>query len=163
MGLPLRAPSVRHDAAWIADCLNRADAVLAAPPAKSHIRRVKPKGQLVARFVLPLELCPTTNFTRHGKPWALAKLKKQIGLLLFIQHRPRKAPLPGRPFVRCIRFSSSAPDAYNDGFKAAIDRLCSGKNALGFLRDDRPSDAEVWQGWEYAAPGRGFGLVEVYA
>jgi hypothetical protein len=163
----LPRPKVRPpvDAAWIADALNRADAILAAPPARSHVVRVKPVGALVQRFVLPLELVAPQNRTRHGKPWILGKLKEDVGLLMLRQagFRKQSRALPGRPMVRCVRFSSVEPDKYNDGFKFAIDRLCWGPNRLGYLRDDRPADADVHQLWEYAPPKQGFGLVEVFS
>jgi hypothetical protein len=151
------------DAAWIAEALNRADAILVAPPARAHIVRTAPVGFLVQRFALPLDLLPPTNNTRHGRVYVLAKIKERLGLLMWVQAKGgRKTPLDGRPFVRCVRFSAVEPDKYNDGFKFAIDKLCRKKNALGYLRDDRPSDCEVVQSWEYAPPRRGFGLIEVW-
>jgi hypothetical protein len=159
----LLTPGPRHDAAWVASALNRADATLAAPPSRPHLKRVAPVGRCVQRFVLPLELCQPQNRTRHGAPWMLGKVKRELGLLMFVQARgKRRAPLPGRPFVRCVRFSTVEPDRYADWAKAAVDRLTSKKDGLGFLRDDRPADVEVDQAWEYAAPSRGFCLVEVW-
>lgn len=161
--LPLPRRGTHVDAAWIADALNRADTILAAPPARDHLVRTKPVGFLVQRFVLPLELCLPQNRTRHGSAWMLGKVKEQLGLLMFAQARGgRSKPLDGRPYVRCVRFSSSEPDKYNDGFKAAVDRLTAKRDGLGYLRDDRPSDCEVDQSWEYAPPKQGFGLVEVW-
>jgi hypothetical protein len=161
----LPKPRIRPvvDAAWIADALSRADAILAAPPARAHVVRVKPAGALVVRFVLPLDCCEPQNRTRHGKPWVLGKLKERIGLLMFVQAQGfSRHTLPGRPVVRCVRFSSVEPDKYNDGFKFAIDRLTKNKGGLGFIRDDRPADCDVHQTWEYAPPKHGFGLVEVW-
>lgn len=164
MGATLRVPSVRLDAAWIADALNRADAILAAPAPK-HVERATPKGHLVARFALPLALVqPQNRRTREGEaqPWKLARAKKEIGLAMWIQHRPRRTPLKGRPFVRCVRFSSVEPDRFNDGFKFGIDKLCVGKNRLGFIVDDRPRLCEVVQEWAFAPPTKGFALIEVW-
>ena len=154
----------RLDAAWIADALNRADAILAAPPSRPHLVRVEPKGALVQRFALPLELCLPQNRTRHGKPWELGKVKRDLGLLMFLQARGRRrAALPGRPFVRCVRFSSVETDAYSDWAKAAVDRLTEKHDGLGYLRDDRPADVEIHQWSEYVPPRKGFCLVEVFA
>ena len=162
MGLPLRTPA-RLDAAWIADALNRADAILAAAPSRPHLVRVRPRGALVQSFALPLALCQPQNRTRHGAAWALGKVKRELGLLMFVQAKGRRrAPLPGRPFVRCVRFSTVEPDKYADWAKAAVDRLTSKQDGLGYLRDDRPSDCDVVQAWEYAPPRAGFVLVDVF-
>ena len=64
--------------------------------------------------------------------------------------------------LRCIRFSSIEPDTYSDGFKMAIDRLMLGKERLGYLRDDRPSDCEIVQCWEFVPPGQGFAVIEIW-
>lgn len=166
MGAPLKAPSVRLDAAWIADALNRADAILAAPPARPHLERVSPKGSLVCRFALPLRLCQPQNRTRLAQKWALGKLKNELALVMRAQMRPWKMPLPGRPFVRCVRFSNTEPDKYSDWAKQAVDRLCVStkrrKDGLGLLRDDRPSDLDVHQQWEFAPRGEGFCVIEVW-
>jgi hypothetical protein len=120
---------------------------------------VEPVGALVGSFIVPLELCPTTNFTRHGQIWKLAKLKSQCELVMRAQYREhRTVPLPGRPMVRCIRFSSVAPDRYCDSFKIAIDRLVG----LKLIKDDKPALCDVHQLWEFAAAKSGFGLIEVF-
>ena len=139
--------------------------ILSRPPAKAHITRTPGKGRCLLRLALPLELCPTTNGTRHGAPWKLAMLKSGLLTVMLVQLRGQRcaSPLPGRPMLRCIRFSSSEPDAFSDGFKMAIDRLIVGKNRIGYLRDDRPSDCEVVQWWEYAPPGKGFAVLEIWS
>lgn len=148
---------------WIAEALARADEILSAPPAKPHLVRVTPVGKLVQRFAVPLELLPTSNSTRHQKPWLLAQMKERLGALMFAQSGgKRREILPGRPMVRCIRFSTVEPDKYSDGFKLAVDKLCVQKNGLGFIRDDRPMDVDLHQAWEYAPKGKGFGLIEVW-
>lgn len=151
------------DKSWFVSALKRADEILAKPPAKRHIIRTPGVGKLVARFVLPLELCQPQNRTRHGQPWALAKIKTDVQLFLMAQAKPRKTPLDGRPFVRCIRFSSVEPDKYNDGFKFAVDKLCAKPGGLSFLRDDRPADCDLHMWWEYSPPKGGFGLIEIYS
>lgn len=155
----LTSPPVRLDAAWFADCRNRARATLESPPAKTHIVRIEPVGAMIASFCLPLELVQPQNRT-HGKTWMLGKLKGECKLVMLAQYRERRtAPLPGRPMVRCIRFSSVEPDKYNDGFKVAVDRLVE----LKLLVDDKPACVDLHQTWEYAAPKSGFGLIEVFA
>jgi len=121
----------------------------------------------VASFVLPLELLKRQNWSRHQPIGLLARVKDDLYDVMRPQAGPpREAPLPGRPFVRCIRFSGKAPDRGADTFKMAIDILCApeeGKHRrLSFLVDDNEDDADVHQHWEPAPPGRGFGLLEVY-
>ena len=145
----------------VADAFALADAVRSAPPARSHIVRPVPRGQLVARFALPLELCKPQNRTRHGQAWALGKLKSSVLLCMLSQHRRQSAPLAGRPQVICLRLSSVEPDRFADWAKHAVDRLCVANSGLGFLRDDRPSDADIHQYWEPAKSGHGAVIIEV--
>jgi hypothetical protein len=88
-----------------------------------------------------------------------ASVKSSLQKTMLLQFgRRRNEPLPGRPMVRCIRFSSSEPDRYNDGFKFAVDRLVE----LRLIADDRPAACDLHQLWEYAPPKQGFGLIEVF-
>lgn len=148
------------------EMLAEAERLLALPPKHPWIDRPAPRGDLVARFVLPLELCQPQNRTRHGKPWALGKLKQDVYLCLLTQRGPRESALDGRPQLRCCRFSSSQCDACSDWAKHAIDALCRPRgrrrHGLGFLRDDRPKDVDVRQWWEPAPAGKGFCLLEVW-
>ena len=148
----------------ISDCLKRASVTLSLPPTRPHIQRTRGEGELVARFALPLELCPTTNRTRHRQAWMLGKLKKDCFTQMWAQNggRVRVYPLPGRPMVRAIRFSATEPDAYSDWAKIPIDRLCVRNKGLGFLRDDRPKDLNLFQWWEPAPRGEGFAYIEVW-
>ena len=135
-----------------------AETILSLPPAHPHIVRPEPAGDLVQQFVLPLELLPTQNATRGKAGWAIAKLRKQVYTVMRSQVDDwlvgRDAPLPGRPFVRCVRFSASEPDRFNDGFKLAIDRLRptrvhAGKTVpgLGLIVDDSPRCIDLHQWW----------------
>jgi len=133
------------------------------PPARPHIVRPALRGERVARFYLPLDLCKPQNRTRHGKAWQLGKMKSDLLFAMLSQHGRRSAPLPGRPQVICLRLSSNEPDAYCDWAKAAVDRLTVNNSGLGFLRDDRPSDAEIIQYWEPAPPKKGCVMIEVRA
>ncbi len=139
--------------------------ILKSPPAKAHIVRTAGRGRLVRRFALPLAVCPTTNSTRHAPKGQNARIKADITTLMLVQTqgRTRMHPLPGRPQLLCIRFSSVEPDAYSDGFKMAIDRLMVGPQRLGYLRDDRPSDCEIVQRWERAPAGKGFAILEIWS
>lgn len=149
------------------EAMRRAQAALAEPPPFERIVRPRPRGKLVARFALPLELCPTTNRTRHVQPWRAAKDKQAILDLLRRQWRKLRAPepLPGRPQVLCLRLSSVEPDRYSNWSKMAVDALCvpagRRKDGLGLLRDDRPRDAEVWELWHPAPRGAGLVYIEV--
>lgn len=149
------------------EALVRAEAVLSEQPAVARIQRPVPRGNLVQRFALPLELCPTTNRTRHSRPGEHAKTKRQILGLLQAQARQfrLREPLAGRPQVLCLRLSSVEPDVYSDWAKMAVDALCvpagRRKEGLGYLRDDRPKDAEVVQFWEPAKRGEGLVYIEI--
>lgn len=146
----------------IAAAFRLRDYILSKPPASEFTNRPELRGELVFEAALPLELCPTTNGTRHAKGWQLAKIKGQIYQLFIYQHGGTcKAPLPGRPQVIVRRFSSVQPDTFSDFGKMAVDKLCVGPKRLGFLRDDRPKDCEVHQVWEAAPPGGGCVVVEV--
>lgn len=156
-GLKLRRPIARPLS--VTELAQRAFAIMGSPPARDFIVRVEPEGDFVARFVLPLQLVQPQNRT-HGKTWLLGKLKSQCLLAMRAQLRERRdEPLPGRPQVLCVRFSSRAPDKYNDGFKCAIDRL----RDLKLIVDDAPEMADVHQWWEATKVGEGFGLIEVFS
>lgn len=142
--------------------------VLSRPPKWPHVVRGEPVGELVTRFVLPLELCPTSNVRMQSgfasQRWRLAQLKRATFSMMFAQlGHTRREPLPGRPMVRCIRFSSTETDRTSDWSKNPVDRLCCGKNGLRLLRDDKPSCADVRTWCEYAPPRFGFVMVDVWS
>lgn len=147
-------------------CIHRADVALALPSPVEHIERPIYRGQSIARFAFPLELCPTTNRTRHSRPGQHTKVKRCLLAMMQKQSRSIRGDLlSGRPQVLAVRFSSVEPDAYSDWAKMPIDLLCvpSGrrKMGMGYLREDRPKDAEVRQWWEPAKQGEGFVYMEV--
>lgn len=157
---------------WLERCSSFAWLVFAAPPQREHIKRPEePAGGLVKTFVLPLDMLEPQNRKQNRPKWWLAERHQAIKQALGYQTRFRDhrhiAPLDGRPTVLCTRFSSVEPDKYNDGFKWAVDALCvpSGRRTwgLGYLRDDRPKDAEIVQWWEPAPQGGGFGLIRVFS
>jgi hypothetical protein len=159
----LLQPGPRFDAAWIADALNRADAILAAPPSRPHIVRAKPVGQLVQRFVLPLEFCPPLNGFAELPFYRRAKIKSSATTLMLAQRRFRRGPvLAGRPFVRAVRFSSAEVDRDSGWCKVAVDRLTGKHHGLGLIVDDKPSRLDLQAWWEPVPPKRGFVLVEVW-
>jgi hypothetical protein len=148
--------------------LEFADQALSARPAKPWIRRPVPAGSRVARFVLPLELCQPTNRTGRlaaAQPWRRARDKAAVWLAMRAQCLPWDAPLPGRPQVLCVRFTSVPTDAYSDWAKSAVDVLTARKEGsprrLGIIVDDRPSAADVVQWCEPAPGGKRFCLIEV--
>jgi hypothetical protein len=133
--------------------------ILDLPPAKSHIIRVNPTGQLVERFALPLELAKTTNLTRHANGFVLAKLRRRCLFLMGAQlSTRRKCPLGGRPQVVAVRFSSVEPDTYSDWAKTPVDCLVK----LGVIVDDKPSCIDLRQCWEHAPARGGFVVLSVY-
>lgn len=157
-------PKLRFDHRAFAE---EADERFLSTPSIDRIKRPIARGSLVHAFTLPLSLCPTTNRTRHSRPGQFETVKRHIVSLLRVQCGVIRAkrPLPGRPQVLCCRFSSVEPDAYSDWGKMAVDALCvpagRRKDGLGFLRDDRPADAEVVQWWEPAKAKRGFVYIEL--
>jgi hypothetical protein len=156
----LGTPGARKPVLFSArEALKRSLQQLAEPPLRDHIERPKPVGQCRYRFALPLELCPSTNMTRHGQAWKLAKMKKQCLGLMQAQLRPRPtSALTGRPQVLCIRFSSVEPDAYADWAKIPVDCL----KKLGVIAEDNPRAINLSQYWEPAPPKSGFCIVEVW-
>jgi hypothetical protein len=151
----------------VTGALALADAALSRPPAEPWIERVPHRGECVARFVLPLELCQPVNRTRHVVRWKHARRKRAIRQLMAIQHYGqgggrRREPLPGRPLIRAVRFSSVPPDAGANTAKSAIDVLTV-KGGLGYLRDDGRRYCDQCEWWEPAPAGGGCVLVEVWS
>jgi hypothetical protein len=147
--------------------LAQADETLRKPPRWEHARRVAPVGERVARFALPLELCLTSNERMRGglkQRFLEAGIKKKLYDLMRLQNSGRNAaaPLGGRPQVLAIRFSSRETDVTSDWSKMAIDRLLIGKHGLGFLVDDSPRYADVNCWCEFASPGKGAVVIEVW-
>lgn len=157
-------PKARLDAAWVADRRNRASVILAAPPAKRHIVRTEPVGFLVASFVLPLELCLPLNRFAELQGYARKRVKDAALLLMLSQRSFERArqPLPGRPHVRAVRFSSVEVDRDSGWAKVPVDRLVAAHGGLGLIVDDRPSLLDLACWWEPAPPKAGFVLVELY-
>jgi hypothetical protein len=159
---PTLKPRARKAAApfSVRDALSRSNEALARPPLVPHIERPQIYGQCLMRFALPLSVLQPQNRTRHAQPWKLGKMKAECLALMRSQLPTRlELPLPGRPQVLCVRFSSVEPDKYNDGFKIAVDCLVK----LGLLVDDAPRFVDLHQWWEPAPPKLGFGVVEVWS
>ncbi|HEX2879694.1 MAG TPA: hypothetical protein VHO25_09150 [Polyangiaceae bacterium] len=136
------------------------------PPADPRIERPKIRGDRVVDFVLPLDLAPTTNFTGQSgfasQKWRIHKLKKDVLLYMLAQHPRRSTPLPGRPQVIAVRFSSAAIDDSANGAKIAIDRLTVKNGGLGYITDDRFHVCNQRSWWEPAPKLKGFQYVAVY-
>lgn len=170
--------------------LARADEIFAGPCA-GYLPRAPGRGELVQRFVLPLELCKTTNAllsmmqsrpkdpNRRFTPAAQAKaLEKKVFDKMWLQHpHVRPEPLGGRPMLRIVRFSSVEPDDGADGMKLARDllrvpvapswsnrhrKICGGRKGFGFIVDDAPRFVSTARWWEKVPPGKGFGLLEIW-
>lgn len=158
LAFKLKPPKADPRTFSIAEAKRLATDILSAPP-RGHTPRVEPDGNLVQRFFLPLSLVQPQNRT-HGKTWMLGKLKSECLAVMRAQLVTRPtSPLPGRPQVLCVRFSTTEPDRYNDGFKVAVDRL----KDFGLIVDDAPRFIELHQWWEKAPRGKGFGLIEIWS
>jgi hypothetical protein len=151
----------------VAASLRYAGEALSRPPSHPHIERPAPRGDIVARFALPLKLCKP--FNRVGRA-GTASAKRELGgmktaardlMAIQVGLRLPKAPLEGRPHVLCCRFSSVETDVDSGWSKNPVDRLRVGHNGLGFIVDDRPKFALVNCWWEYAPPSAGFVYVEL--
>lgn len=165
-------PQMAFAAPLRAEFLAYADATLAASHHKpdAECERVAGIGELVWRCVVPLELCKRVNASDKEPAWAAGKRKRNLYTVMRTQHgRPRAEPLPGRPLVRCVRFSSVEPDQGAGWEKAVIDVLTMPwrtakreHRGLGLIREDRRECVQraIW--WEYAPKGRGFVLCEVW-
>jgi hypothetical protein len=147
-----------------AEALAFVDTALAAPPKFNHIERRRGVGRCIARWVLPLHLCPGVNVLAEMPNWKRAKVKEAALGLMWMQSGGKRAaePLPGRPMVRCVRFSSVEPDDNNSHSKVPVDRLTTKNSGLGYLVDDKPRNMRLATWWEPAQPGKGCVLVEVW-
>lgn len=173
----------------VADARTMAATILAAPVAKPHIERPAPSaGSFVASWVLPLELCPRLNALAEMPNFKRKALKNAALKLMLAQCGLRRAsaPLPGRPVVHAVRFSSGEPDRDSAWTKVPVDRLCVGTRkrpktmlaltptqwreaqakmgpvGLGYLADDKPSALDLQAWWEPCAPGHGCVYIELW-
>lgn len=142
--------------AEVAAFLARADAILAAPPARPWIERHPGRGRLVLRFALPLALAAPQNRSRHAQGWQMAEQRKAVLSTLAGQMMGQFArdpsmitaplnycrngkgllpvwpsPLSARPQVRAVRFSSVAPDCTAAWHKTTVDCLLPPKTRAG--------------------------------
>lgn len=109
-------------------------------------------------WVLPLDLAPTLNRLAEMKRWQRGKLKAAALGLMRLQSVSEKhalRPLPGRPLVRCVRFSSREPDQDAAWPKVPVDRLTPKAQGLGVIQDDKPAAADIRAEWRRAPPGAG--------
>lgn len=124
-------------------------------------------GICMHRFFLPIQLCQRQDARLKVVGWKAAKMKRDVTGYLRMQCAPLDHHLPGRPLVRCIRFSSVEPDKYSDWAKLAIDCLCApnkrSPNRLNIIKDDAPKYAEIEQIWRKAKPGQGFVVIEIWS
>ena len=155
---------------WLSyrDALDWCTDRLSQPPHAKHVMRIEPKGHCKFRCVLPLELCPTTNKTRHTSRWSHNQRMVRLRNLMSAQAlacgwHVSFGPLPGRPQVICIRFSTRRPDRFGDWAKEPVDLLTSKNNGLNFIRDDSDLHCDLYQTWEPSGKrGVGCCLIEVW-
>jgi hypothetical protein len=153
-----------------------AETRLAQPPLSSIVRRPEPEGDVVFRFAIELELCPTTNATRRKPNWWYSKhrdelYRRMLPQFLLCRH-PRGKALFGRPQVLAVRFAPNPPDICGDWAKSAIDRLIlplrirrEGKlvdcRRFGIIEDDNQFAADVHQWWEPCPKALGCVYIQV--
>jgi hypothetical protein len=166
------------------ECLELAEQILAAPPARDYIHRPVFLPTVVFRVVLPAELCLEANKTmRRGFAKAkfahasnAKKLWKKLDDLAkpWLKYRPYW-PIQlesGRPQVLAVKFSSHPNDEGSNPAKKAIDMLTvprvdpetgiRQKHRLGLIVDDRRSSVDQHHWWEFLPKKhRAFVLIEV--
>lgn len=150
---------------------NAAKHIAVEPP--FYADRPEPRGEFVAKFVLPPELCLTGNACRHKPGWAIQKVKDQLWTMMraqwFFQRTLDRRPLPlsGRPDVLCARFTSRPVDAVSDWAKFPVDMLTKAtkkepRHRLGLIQDDDPISARVCQWWEKVPASEAVVLIRVF-
>jgi hypothetical protein len=149
------------------ECLRRADEALERPPTWDWVKRVSPVGDPVKRFALPLDYCPTSNVRMRGgkgQRFKEAAIKRACFSTMLGQNGGRKQTLPlkGRPFVRAIRFTTTATDRESDWLKIPLDRLCCGPTGLCYLEDDSEKHIDVVKWCEQSKRNEGFVVIEIY-
>lgn len=110
-----------------------------------HIERYAPVGELCARFVLPLELCPRYNDLLRRHFGAKSTLGRKVITSLQSQGAS-PVPLSGRPLVRFVRFSTRAPDRDSSWTKVPLDALVK----TGMIADDNDNAINLRAWWEPA-------------
>jgi hypothetical protein len=128
---------------WRARALEATRLLHAPAPHDWVDRPVDMRRTVVARFCLPLEMCPTTNSTSRAIPgWAHAKRKQAVWSLMQLQDLAIWGPAyvdgiltdtlcnargenvdDARPQILAIRFACGSCDASSNFAKAAIDNL----------------------------------------
>jgi hypothetical protein len=154
----------------IATWLDIAAQKMASAPPAPWVSRPQLRPELVARFVLPLSLCPTSNTTSRAVPvWVHTERKRKVWESMVYQEkildnmRPKERLKLDRPQVIAVRFAIKSCDSYSDFAKAAVDMLKDETDGyikigrkrvrkpvprLGYLRDDSPQFVELHQWWE---------------
>lgn len=152
---------------WEEECLEYSDNTLTDPPKWEWAKRVQGVGDLVQRFVLPLDLCLTSNVRMRagvaGAGWKLGKVKQEVSRRMLIQAGRRfRVPLGGRPQILAIRYTSRPTDATSDWAKVPIDRLLP--SGLGLIADDSPKHVDISTWCEPKPTGKpGFVVLEVWS
>jgi hypothetical protein len=176
----------------VREALARADEILVGP-CTGDLPRTEGRGRFVHRFVLPLDLCKTTNAlislargaTRGQRASRMSSSQRfeahntKVWKLMYLQHPTVRAkPIEGRVMLRCVRFTTTAADDAADGMKTAIDFLRvptpsswdekkndikRGRRGFGFIVDDSRRYVDRVDWWEKVSPGKGFGLLEIWA
>lgn len=123
-----------------------------------------PLGDFVTSFFVPLDVCPTINVYLNMYYKRRAGLKEKALRMMFEQYgRRRPTPLPGRPVIILVRFSSKEPDHETSWHKIIVDRLIPKHDGLNIIVDDNPNAVDLrGHYWRYAPKKKGFGYVEIW-
>lgn len=113
----------------------------------------------IAVFQLELEQAPLLNTFMFWHWTKRMRLSKQLAVIILAQIGRRKEPLPGRPKLWAIRYSTQKPDQDNAGTKLWLDQLVK----LGWLKDDSPDHVEIVTEWCKARRGEGRVVVQLFS
>lgn len=122
-------------------------------------------GPLAFLAVVPAEWCPPGN-KRDSMHWRKAhQIKSNLRSVMFPRHAKWDAPLPGRPIVHLIRFTTNQVDPRSNWDKFPVDMLTpyrevpvKGKRPrrfglLGVIADDSGDHIDLRAEWRKSSLG----------
>jgi hypothetical protein len=143
------------------DCVKFVQKRLSEPPRSEFSRRVEQRGILVAPFILDLKLSQSQNQHRRARAWKRHADRKKIldemakQWLVYAKTADFRnfvratwvLPLPGRPQVNAVRFTTRMTDQYANFAKEAIDCLGPSRDlkwghGLGIIAGDASHQIE---------------------
>lgn len=162
---------------WVNFCKNwLSEHISERTPEIDRIEKEMLRRPPIARYFIPEIYCPPGN-RRDTMHWSKAHaLRNDCFQWMYEQNHfsITGAPLPGKPAVVCVRFSSRATDARSNWDKFPVDSLRaprtdvlkSGKvrhwRGLNWIKDDGPNDIDLHAWCEKGPKDSPFVYVRVY-